>query len=526
MNLTSLAFFAFLGVLLILYYIIPKKAQWVTLLAASIFFFAYSSGLLILYMIATTLLIYVGALFIQKYKDDFKAKKKTLSKGDRKELKSTINKKTYAILTCIVIICVGILAVLKYSNFLGNIVNNVSDIISNKTIVPTFNLVLPLGISYYTLMSVSYIVDVYRGKIEAEKNPFRLLLFVCYFPHITEGPFDTYENLNLQFREYHKFDYDKFINALCLLLFGLVKKMVLADRLAYVSNEIFDNYTNYSGMQVLVGMFSYTICIYADFSGCIDIVRGVSRMFGIEIANNFNRPFFSHSVQEFWRRWHITLGSWLKNYIFYPVSLSKIEKNLSKKINEVCKNRYYAATIPTFLPLLCVWIVMGIWHGASWKYVVYGLYYFAIIFLGVMCEPIFSKMFKKIKLKRDGKAFGIFQIIRTDLLVTVGLTMFRADTLSQFGSMTKSLATINFNVFNILNQGQGLHKLDYVLIVFLVIVLFIKELTEEKGKNVDLFIISKTFRRWLWITIAILMVILLGIYGTGYTEQVSVYAEF
>lgn len=526
MSLTSLVFFAFLGVSLILYYIIPKKAQWVILLAVSLFFFAYSSKLLILYMIATTLLIYVGALFIQKYNDEFKAKKKTLSKEDRKQLKSAINKKTNTILTVIVIACVGILAVLKYCNFFGGIINDVSEIIADKSIVPTFNLLLPLGISYYTLMSVSYIVDVYRGTIEAEKNPCRLLLFVCYFPHITEGPFDTYENLNLQFRAYHKFNYDKFINALCLLLFGLVKKMVLADRLAYISNEIFDNYTSYSGLQVFVGMLSYTICIYADFSGCIDIVRGVSKMFGIDIAENFNRPFFSHSVQEFWRRWHITLGGWLKNYIFYPVSLSKVEKNFSKKINKVCKNRYYAATIPTFLPLLCVWIVMGIWHGASWKYVVYGLYYFAIIFMGVMCEPIFLRVFKNLKIQRNGKAFGAFQIIRTDLLVAVGLTMFRADTLTQFGSMIKSLGTINFNVFTILNQFPDLHKLDYVLMVFLIIALFIKELKEEKGKNINILIETNVFRRWLWITIAILMVILLGIYGTGYTEQVSVYAEF
>lgn len=526
MNLTSLVFFVFLGVSLILYYIIPKKAQWIILLVSSLFFFVYSSGLLTLYMIATTLLIYVGALFIQKIKDDFKAKKKTLSKEDRKKLKSAANKKEKAVLTVIVIACVGMLAVLKYCNFLGNIVNSVSEIIVNNSILPSFNLLLPLGISYYTLMSVSYIVDVYRGTIEAEKNPCRLLLFVCYFPHITEGPFDTYDNLNSQFREYHKFDYDSFINALCLLLFGLVKKMVLADRLAYISNEIFDNYTSYSGFQVLAGMLSYTICIYADFSGCIDIVRGVSKMFGIDIAENFNRPFFSHTVQEFWRRWHITLGSWLKNYIFYPVSLSKVEKNLSKKINNVCKSRYYAAAIPTFLPLLCVWMVMGIWHGASWKYVVYGLYYFAIIFLGVMCEPIFLKLFKKSKLQRNGKAFGAFQIIRTDLLVTVGLTMFRADTLSQFGSMIKSLASINFNILSIVNQCPDLHKLDYLFIAFLVIVLFIKELKEENGKNIDSWIKTNAFRRWIWITAAILMVILLGIYGTGYTEQVSVYAEF
>lgn len=525
MSPTSLVFFAFVAVALIVYYIVPKKAQWIVLLLASLFFMGYASKFAMLYMIATTALVYGGALWIQKLNDEFKAKKKELSKDERKALKATIKKKQHSILTLMVVITIGVLAVLKYVNFFGEIINSITGLVANRGLIPMIKLAVPLGISYYTLMSVSYIVDVYRGAIQAEKNPCRLLLFVCYFPHITEGPFDTYDKIAPQFKEYHKFDYEAFMNAGALLLLGLVKKMVLADRLAYVANEVFDNYTNYSGIPIMVGMLAYTIQIYFDFSGCIDIVRGISRMFGIDIAENFDRPFFSKSIQEFWRRWHITLGAWLKNYVFYPVSLSNFSKNLTRNANAKIKNKNLASTVITIVPLFCVWMTMGIWHGASWKYVVYGLYYFALILLGTLFEPMFIKFFEKTKIKRDGKAFGLFQILRTDFLVVIGLTMFRADTLGQFATMMKSVIGVNISGIKGIYHNSTLAILDYFVIFIVFFVFFIMEYLREKDKS---FIIgfSPNLKRWLWITFSIILLILLGIYGTGYAEQIPVYAEF
>lgn len=523
MSPTSLMFFVFVAIALILYYTVPKKLQWVVLLFASLFFISYASKFAMLYMVAVTLLIYFGAVKIQGLNDKFRENKKTLSKDDRKRLKNDIKKKQHCILTVMVIAAVGILAVLKYFNFFGETVNS----LTTKNIVPFVKLAVPLGISYYTLMSVSYIVDVYRGTVEAEKNPFRLLLFVCYFPHITEGPFDTYDKLSPQFREYHKFDYDIFMNAASLLLLGLVKKMIIADRIAYIANEIFDNYTEYSGIPVIVGMVAYTVQLYFDFSGCIDIVRGVSKMFCIDIAENFNRPFFSHTIQEFWQRWHITLGAWLKNYVFYPVSLSKATKKITKNANKHIKNKYFAGVIISALPLLSVWFVMGIWHGASWKYVVYGLYYFALIMLGKIFEPLFVKIFEKSKIKRDSKLFKAFQVIRTDLLVVIGLTMFRADTLSQFATMIKSLIGINIiGIKNIVIACEDLHYLDYFLLLVMIILFMIIDYCEINGKKIYFDILQSVNKRWVWITVSIIMIILLGVYGSGYTEQPFVYADF
>ena len=523
MSPTSLMFFVFVVIALILYYTVPKKLQWVVLLFASLFFISYASKFAMLYMVAVTLLIYFGAVKIQELNDKFKENKKTLSKDDRKRLKNDIKKKQHCILTVMVIAAVGILAVLKYFNFFGETVNS----LTTKNIVPFVKLAVPLGISYYTLMSVSYIVDVYRGTVEAEKNPFRLLLFVCYFPHITEGPFDTYDKLSPQFREYHKFDYDIFMNAASLLLLGLVKKMIIADRIAYIANEIFDNYTKYSGIPVIVGMVAYTVQLYFDFSGCIDIVRGVSKMFCIDIAENFNRPFFSHTIQEFWQRWHITLGAWLKNYVFYPVSLSKATKKITKNANKHIKNKYFAGVVISALPLLSVWFVMGIWHGASWKYVVYGLYYFVLIMLGKTFEPLFVKIFEKSKIKRDSKLFKAFQVIRTDLLVVIGLTMFRADTLSQFATMIKSFAKFNANgLFTVISACNELNNCDYLLMLIMITVFMFIEYRENESIDIYHSIISNKNRRWIWIVLSILCIILFGIYGTGYTEQPFVYAEF
>lgn len=223
MSVTSLAFFGFLAATLIIYYIVPKSWQWCVLLGGSLFFFAYTSKWLTLYMLVVTAVVYIAAVVIQNFGDGFSKQKSSLSKSKRKALKKSIKRKQKAILTVAVVVCVALLAGLKYFNMLGGIVNSVSGLVCSKSLVPIINIALPLGISYYTLMAVSYVVDVSRKAVKAEKNPLRVLLFICYFPHIVEGPFDTYSNLAPQFKEHHKFNYDAFMDALSLLLFGLVK---------------------------------------------------------------------------------------------------------------------------------------------------------------------------------------------------------------------------------------------------------------------------------------------------------------
>ncbi|MCM1115235.1 MAG: MBOAT family protein, partial [Clostridium sp.] len=281
---TSFVFVIFLAVSGIIYYLIPKKAQWVVLLIASLVFYIMSSQLLTLIMLASTLTIYLGARLIQKSSDSFKAKKSELDKAERKLLKAKTKKKQKTILTVIVILNIAILAALKYCNFFGGIVNGIGSLFGDGSIIPVFKIILPLGISYYTLMSVSYIVDVYRGKIKAEVNPCRLLLYVCYFPHIMEGPFDRYDELDKQFREPHYLDYDIVKSGALLMMYGLFKKLVIADRAGLIAAGIFDSSESLSGTSVFIAVLMYTLQLYCDFSGCIEIVSGASEMFGIKIA--------------------------------------------------------------------------------------------------------------------------------------------------------------------------------------------------------------------------------------------------
>ena len=528
MEITTLLFSIFVIVTLIFYYILPKKFQWIVLLIASLIFFISSSAFLTIFMLVTTLAIYLGALKIQKITDDFKLKKKTLDKSEWKQLKAVSKKQKKAILTAIVTFVIAVLGVLKYCNLFGEIINSIGSIFSDSNVVPKFTILLPLGISYYTLMSVSYIVDVYRGTIKAEKNPFRLLLFVSYFPHIIEGPFDRYADLDVQFRTEHKFNYEQVIKGFILVLYGLMKKMVIADKLGYLASSIFDSYENFSGTSVAVAVIAYTLQLYCDFSGCIEVVTGVSEMFGIKIAENFKQPFFSRSINEFWRRWHITLGLWLKDYVFYPVSFSKNFKSFNLWCKKHIKNEYFIKMIPAAYALFFVWFCNGLWHGASGKYIFYGLYYYILMMLGEFTKPITDKICIKIGLNRDSKLYIVFQMLRTFIIVNIGMLIFNAATLgtawNMLISMFKSFAPLelisNSNITNFSNKDIP------VLAVCLLIVLIV-DILKEKGCQIRTEIMSKPLvLRWGILLFLIFATIIFGVYGDEFGKTVVLYGEF
>ena len=314
MSYISLKFCLLVVGTVLLYFIAPKKYRWTVLLAASLLFYFLNSKLLVLFPAAATLVAYIAARAIDKNNQKFKLAKKALeSKEERKAMKASVKKKNRAILTVSVAAVLSFLIVLKYTPFFVETIKSIAVFFKAEKNISVPKLLMPLGISYYTLSLIAYITDVYKGVVQAEKNYFQLLAFSCYFPHIVEGPIASYKNLAPQIKEGQDFSYDRLINSLLLLLYGLMKKLVLADRLAIIANEVFDNPGVYGGVVSVLGIVSYTGYIYADFSGCIDIVSGVSEIFGIKLAENFRQPFFSRSIQEFWRRWHITLGEWLKN---------------------------------------------------------------------------------------------------------------------------------------------------------------------------------------------------------------------
>lgn len=522
MELTSLYFIAFVLLSCLVYYLVPKKAQWCILLAASLFFFVMSSGILTVYMLAATAIIYFGALWLNKKSEAFETQKKSMEKAERKAAKKQLKKAQKLRLAAIVVAVLGILVVLKYCNLGVEIANFFNGIFHTGIEFEKFSIILPLGISYYSLMAVSYVTDVYRGIVKAEKNPLKVLLFVSYFPHIVEGPFDRYKDLSTQFVAPHKFNYDNFCKGLILVLYGFFKKMAIADRLGITVSEIFNNASEHSGPAIVIATVMYTIQLYCDFSGCIDIVSGVSESFGIKVAENFRQPFFSKSINEFWRRWHITLGLWLKEYVYYPVILSGHFKAVDKFAKKHLKSNHLINVIPAAYALFFVWFSNGLWHGASMKYILYGLYYYFLMMLGELCKPMFEKLKNKLHIKDGNKPFAAFQMLRTFVIVNIGMLLFRSATVGEFmGLVKKSFSISTLSIQETISAILDV-KYAYVGIMIILIVGILK----EKNKFDKCRIRTPYWIKTIVVLFMLLYLYFAGVYGPQYNAADFVYAQF
>lgn len=324
----------FLGSTFLLYTVFPKKYKWIVLLSASYLYYILASRVwMIIFILLTTISIYIGAIWLDKINDIFVSVKKSLDRQQRKELKEKILWQKKCVVVFILFINLGLLIFLKYSNFLISLLN-ISILEQFQISIPLIKLFLPLGISFYTLQAISYIVDVYRGKYHADECLSRVALYLAFFPTIVEGPITRYNEVAYQLYEGHSFDYKNFTFGLQLILWGMFKKIVIADRANMLVNYVFDDYLKFSGLSVVIAIIFYTIQLYTEFSGCMDIVRGSAQLFSIRLPDNFRQPFFAKSINEFWQRWHITLGSWLRDYVFYSVSLSAPFKRWSQFVKK------------------------------------------------------------------------------------------------------------------------------------------------------------------------------------------------
>lgn len=248
-------------------------------------------------------------------------------------------------------------------------------------------------------------IDVYRGKYKADHCLARVALYLSFFPTIVEGPIARYDQVAHQLYEGHSFHYENLTHGAQLIVWGMFKKIVIADRANMLVNHVFDDYIQFSGLSVVIAIVFYTIQLYTEFSGCMDIVRGSAQIFSIHLPENFKQPFFSKSINEFWTRWHMTLGAWLRDYVFYSVSLSNPFKKFNHYVREHC-GEYFTKLLPATTALLFVWLCNGLWHGASIKYVMYGMYYYIIMVIGMFMEPIFLRITKIFTYKKRNKIFS------------------------------------------------------------------------------------------------------------------------
>lgn len=421
MSIISMKFVLFVLALTVLYYCIPKRGQWLVLLAASALFYCAAGLRTAGYILLTALSTYGAALWIEKVTRDQRSRlasgRETMSREEKSALKKSCTRKKRRIMALGMVFNFGMLCVFKYFHFALAQVNYLIGAFGGRQIVDTFRILVPLGVSFYTFQSMGYLADVYWGKVEAQHHFGKLLLFVSFFPQITQGPISSYSDLANQLYESHTFTYENYAWGAQRMVWGFFKKMVLANTLAPWVNAVFQNYEGYGSPAVLMGIFFYSMQIYGDFSGYMDIMCGLCQILDIRLTENFDRPYFSKSIAEYWRRWHISLGTWFKNYIYYPIAVSgwnkKIGKWAQKKLGKTV-----GRTLPASIALVAVWLTTGLWHGASWGYIAWGGVNGLFIIFSLWMEPVYAGTRERLHVGEDTGWFRAFQVIRTFLLVS------------------------------------------------------------------------------------------------------------
>lgn len=424
---TTLEFLIFFCIVFAVYYIVPKKIQWLVLLVASMYFYTCASLDYIIYLLAATVITYLGALLIDKYRHNkeffFTRYKDELPKRNKKIFKERIQNRKKIALVLTIASTLGILIVVKYSKFAFDNISAVLNIFHINFNTPSWNLILPLGISFYTFMSIGYVLDVYREECKAEKNFLKYLLYISYFPHILQGPMDKYNEVKDELFSGKSFNYDKAVIGVYRIVVGIIKKMVVADKLALIISTALGSINDYHGINIIYILVLYAIQLYADFSGYMDIAIGCSKLLGIDIKENFDAPYFSKSIAEYWRRWHISLGAWFRDYVYYPLLRSKNAEKIRKKYKDK-DNKFLSNNMPTVYALAILWLLIGFWHGSTWSFVIYGLFHGSIIIASTLLQPLYEKFYKRHPIFIKTEFYSAFQIARTFSLVLLGYLLF------------------------------------------------------------------------------------------------------
>ena len=529
---TSYEFVAFICLTFLLYYLVPKKAQWVVLLLASYGFYAFSGILNLAFIVSTTLVSWGIGLCVSKirhFADGFLAEhKEDMTKEEKKAYKAKEKKKSFYVLCLGLVIGFGILAVIKYTGFaLTNVNSLLGAFGSNKKLtVPDF--ILPLGISFYIFQSMGYLIDVYRGRAEAEKNPARLALFVSFFPQLIQGPISRHSDLAPQLFREHRFNGSAFFSGIQRMTWGYFKKLVIADRILIGMKTILGDTDEYTGAWALLLILAYSVEIYADFTGGIDITIGIAESLGIKLKENFNHPFISKNTKEYWNRWHITMGSWFTDYIFYPLSVCRPMQSISKKSRKIFGNAI-GKRIPVYIATVTTWFLTGLWHGAAWNFIVWGLLNCLVILVSQELEPLYLKFRTAFPRLTASKVYGAFMIVRTFLLMGFirSLDCYR-DVPTTFRMWGSVFTTANYGeLFSEKMAAVGFDASNCLIIcIATAVVCIVNTLLIKRGSDLRTDIKDKPLLSYSLFALLLLLIILFGAYGVGYDASDFIYGQF
>lgn len=525
-------YYAFLlvPIVIAIYNLTPRKFRFIPLLLANFAFFFIISNKLIIFLLLSIISIYVSGLLMKKIDKQEKQilNNVELEKENRKLIKKKYKTRKKIVLIITILFNISFLFFFKYLKFFTINTNNLLNLLNIDFNFKILKYIAPIGISFYTLQALSYIIDVYNNKIEADNNFFRLCLFVSFFPQIMEGPIARYSDTANDLYEGKKVTYNSACFGYQRILYGFFKKVVIADRLNILVKIIFSNYASYDGLTVFLGVVGYTIMLYMEFSGTMDVVIGTGEIFNVKIPENFRQPFFSKNISEFWTRWHISLGKWFKDYIFYPLSLSKPMKKLTIKARKFLGN-HFGPLISGSIALLVVWLLNGLWHGAGWNYIFFGLYQFIMILCGSIIEPLIKQICSCLHIDRQNIFYRIFQSVKMTIIIFIGELFFRAPTVKIGFEMLKRIFTkISFDE---LTKGElltlGLDICDYIVIFVGIIFVFVISILKEKNINIRENIAKKNIViRWILYYLLILSILIFGAYGSSYLPVDPIYADF
>ena len=526
---TSVEFLMFAAALLVLYYVVPRKCQWPLLLAASYIFYGLADVKYLIYIAVVTLTSYLTALRMGEMSRNENAyvesTRGSMSKEERKAYRAAEKKKRRRVLILGLVAGFGILAVIKYTAFAVVNINSVLHLFGSSGLtVP--RLLLPMGISFYTFQAMGYLIDVYRGKTEAERNPAKYALFVAYFPQLIQGPISRFGDLAGQLTAPHAPDAEGICRGLIRVLWGYFKKLVVADRMLVAVKALTDKPEEHRGVYALLLILFYSVEIYADFTGGIDITIGLSEALGIRLAENFRHPFFSKSTKEYWRRWHITMGTWFSDYIFYPLSVSAPMQKLSKW------GRAHLGTglgkrLPVYLATLVTWFMTGLWHGAGWNFIVWGLLNAVIILVSQELSPLYERFHAAAPRLCASGGYGVFMMARTFLLMgTVRVLDCYRDVPLTFRMVGSIFTTPNWSaLFDGSVASLGLGAADYILVALCcVLMVAVSAYGEKKDLRRELAAHPAAFCAVA--ATLVFVIVIFGAWGVGYDANQFIYNQF
>ena len=402
----------------------------------------------------------------------------------------------------------AILIGFKYFYFLDENLGILFNTIGIDWKLSTWNVMLPVGISFYTFQALSYTMDVYRGEITATRHFGKYALFVSFFPQLVAGPIEKSVNLLPQFDRVHKFDYDRIKDGLVMMMWGFFKKLVIADRLAILVNTVFSDPSKYTGFELVIATVFFSFQILCDFSAYTDIAIGAAKVLGYDLMKNFDRPYFSKSIPEFWRRWHISLGAWFRDYLYFPLGGSKVSQ--WKKYRNI----------------MIVFLVSGIWHGASWNFLIWGFLHGLYQVIDLFLSPFIYKLYAKYDISTKSFNYKLYKIVLTFTLVSFAWIFFRADNLSDAFYIIKKLSIFDTQVFcgdGIYNLG--LQKREFNIAIISILVLLGVDLLERKVNLLNALKKQNIFLRWSVYVFFIIYILFYGVYG-GDGNATFIYFQF